>query len=135
MSEVEISHEELEAFREEIEESIDSTIFILVSGQDEGPFEIDPFSLGLSEQTLAELSLKQRAIVKEELYKFAGITEGETKTYSTYFASDDESISVSVFEGHGTNDEGEEKPFYIHEVKHESGELDWQLSASQNPLL
>lgn len=135
MSEYETSPEELEAFREEIRESIDSTIFIIVSGQDEGPFEIDPFSLGLGEQTLAELTPEKQAAIKEELYKLTGITEGETETSSTYLASDDENIYVSVFESHGMNEEGEEQPYYVHEIKHKSGELDWQISASQEPLL
>jgi hypothetical protein len=135
MSEQENSHEELEAFREELREGIESTIFILASGQDEGPFDIDPLSLGIGEQTLPELSPEEQAIVKNELYRLLKINEEEKQVTDSYTASDDENILVSVFKGQERNDEGEEQVFYLHEIKHPDGELDWQLSNSSDPLL
>jgi hypothetical protein len=135
MSEKENSHEELEAFREEFKDAVESTIFILTSGQDDGPFQIDPFSLGLGEQTLSELGPSKQSIVREELYRLAGITKETAEAISKYQAVDDETISVSVFEAQGINEEGEEQPIYLHEIEHEGGELDWQLSSSADPLL
>ena len=134
MTEQESSHEELEAFREEIGEAIEATIFILTSGQDEGPFNVDPLSLGISEQTLPELSREKRAIVKIELYRLLRINEEEKHPTSNYTASDDETISVSVFEGQEVSEEGEQV-FYLHEIKHSEEELDWQISNSSDPLL
>lgn len=135
MTEQESSPEELEVFREEIREAIESTIFILSSSQDEGPFDVDPMSLGIGEETLPELSAEKQTIVKNELYRLLGMHEKEKQPTNTYTASDDETISVSVFEGQEIDEEGEEQLFYLHEIKHEGDELDWQLSNSSDPLL
>lgn len=134
MSENDKQHEELEAFREELREALDSTIYILITGQDEGPFNVDPLSLGISELSISELSSPELTILKDELYNITGIGE-EKKIAASYHASDDESIEISVIEGYGTTEEGEEKPFFIHEIKHPDGELDWQISNSSIPLL
>lgn len=133
MSEQETSHEEIEAFREEISEAIEHSIFVVTTGQEEDPLSIDPFSLGLSDDyTLAELSPEKAAIVKQELYKAMGIMPDSkpTTTYQT-----DEELSVSVFSNTLTDEEENEMPFFVHEIKHPDGELDWQLSNSSDPLL
>lgn len=134
MSEQELSHEELEAFREELKEALDSTVFIITSGQDAGPFNVDPMSLGLGEGTMTEISAEKSEIIKEELYVLAGI-EDQKPIVTTYTASDDENIAVAVIEAEGFNEEGEAVAYFIHEIKHQNGEFDWQLSASSDPLL
>lgn len=40
-----------------------------------------------------------------------------------------------MYEGHATNEEGEVQPIYVHEIIHQDGELDWQISPSVDPLL
>lgn len=131
MTEQERSHEELEAFRTEIREAIDTNIFIITSGQDEGPFSVDPFSLGLGDETLADLSSEKLSILREELNDLLGRTN-ETQSVANYQSG--EEISVSVFQGNQTDEEGNEQSFFVHEIKHPDGALDWQLSASPDPL-
>lgn len=134
MSEFEVSPEELEAFREEIECAIGSTIFILTSEQDTGSFQIDPFSLGLGDETIAELSPEKQRVVKEVLYGLSGITDSEYQALDTYKTGEKGGILVRIIEGVDVNEEGEVKPFYIHEFKHPKGELDWQISTSMDRI-
>lgn len=156
MTEQENSPEELEAFREEFKHAVESTLFVIVTGQDDGPFQIDPFSLGLGEQTLAEVGPSKQQIIKEELYKALRMEKDETEQVAEYKASDDENLSVSVFRSYylteeetrsineaykhfwgyePTRDVEERHEVYLHEIKHEGGEIDWQLSNSSDPLL
>lgn len=133
MSETE-PNQELELFREEIREAIETTMFIITSGQDEGPFPVDPFTLELGDESLSELPKDKADVLKDELYKLAGIN-GETKAIFSYQSEDDEEISVSVFEVNQTDEEGKGQSFFVHEIKHPDGSLDWQLSAHKDSLL
>lgn len=134
MSETETSPENLEAFRNDFIAAVESSISILISGQDEEPFDIDPFSLGLGDETLPDLSSKKADIIEEELAKLLGRTS-QTQPVSVYDVLEGEQLSVLVFEGTQQDEEGNDKHFYLHEIEHPDGALDWQLSASQDPLL
>ena len=135
MSESDNPHEELEVFREAISSAIDSTIYILISGQEEGYFQIDPFSLGVSDQTNADLTPQQRDVLKKELYNQSGIIDGKLQAFDTYRTGEDGNLTVRIIEGTGLDDEGDVHIFYVHEIQHEDGALDWQLSNSFNRLL
>ena len=134
MSEQEASHEELEAFREEIERAIDATIFIITSEQDAGSFTIDPFSLGLGDETLAELPVEKQRVVKAVLYDLSGITDSEYQCMDTYRTGENGDISVRLVEGVNVDEEGNVNTFYVHELQHADGQLDWQISTSMDRI-
>lgn len=134
MNEKEVNHEELEAFREEISSAIDSTIFILTSEQDAGPFTIDPFSLGLGDQILSELSPEKQNIVKEQLYNLAGISDGKYQALDTYHTGTNNEILIRIIEGITIDESGEVKSFYVHETEHPEGVFDWQISSAFNRI-
>lgn len=134
MSEKEPSIEELESFQEDIGRMIESTIIILTTEQDTGPFTIDPFSLGLGEQTIAELTPEKQKLVKEELYNLASITDGKYQALDSYYTGANGELLVRVIEGTSVDENGEVKSFYVHEIEHPEGQLDWQISSSFNRI-
>lgn len=107
---------------------------LLTSEQDTGSFQIDPFSLGLGDETIAELSPEKQRVVREVLYDLSGIVDSEFQAFDIYRAGEKGDMLVRILEGVDFNEEGEVKPFYIHELQHPNGELDWQISASMNRI-
>lgn len=131
MSETEHSPEELEAFRGEFRDAVESNVLIIVTRQDEGPFTLDPFSLGIGEESLPETSPERISVIKEELADLLGRT-AETEPVAAY-ASDD--ITVKVFEGFQEDEQGTQQPYYLHELEYPDGNNEWQLSNAPDPVL
>lgn len=131
MLEQESSREELEAFREEMREAMEMAIIVVASGQETDPQSIDPFSLGISEETLAELTPEKLNLIKEELNILLGKSE-ETEANSTYETA--EGIKVSVFEGIHSDEEGNDQAYFVHQIEHPDGALDWQITPTTDPL-
>ncbi len=134
MLEGEISPEEIEAFREDYRTAMEGNIEILISGQTDDHLETDPFSLGLSDETMAELDPTRIRVIQEELRKLIGRTD-ETQPVSLYESGEENKLAVAVFEGQQQDSEGNMKSFYMHEIKHPDGNLDWQLSTRPDPVL
>ena len=138
MSEQQPPEEKLDTFREEFNEAIESTIFIIVSGQEADPIDVNPLGLGIGEESMSELPPEKQEIIKDTLYRTAGISSetNPAQRYSIDVEETGEHVDVVVFESSEINPEtGEEVKYYIHEYHHQNGEVGWQLSKRANPLI
>ncbi len=138
MSEQELSHEELEAFREEFKGHLEEVLFIIGTGQ-ESAFPVDTLSFGMREESEAELANPVRTVLRSEIYSALGISATDkpypVNTYVLPPESDEGNYLVKVFEGSYENPEsGETVPVFLHEVVGPTRELSWLVANIMDAL-
>jgi len=138
MAEDEISHEQLEAFREEFRGHLGDALFI-VGTEQETAFPIDTLSFDMGEETEAELPNSFRAVLRATLYESIGISPTDKpEPISTYTLDEDDETGrcvVKVFSGSFENPEtGEAAPIFLHEVVSSTRELSWLIANTAEVL-
>ena len=129
-------NQELEAYRETVREGIEMAAYSAISGVDEDAQALHPALWSEDPGELEDMTPEQQAILREEIYKFAGIDPEKKTPITQYGSPSEEGVNlVYVFEGSITDFEtGEEKPYFLHEIEFPNGETEHMISSSSDPL-
>lgn len=136
MSEQEASHEELEAFREEFQNELDSAVFIVGTGL-ETSFALSAKSFGLREEPEDDLPQGFKAVMQAQVYKTLEINEEEkpepVNEYPLPPEGSEDNYLVRVYKRSYEDPEtGDSNPIYLHETTGPSGGLSWLISTSSD---